>query len=69
MTMIGNRKLVTVADLAERYEVSKRTIKRWTAGGILPKPLRVNDSFLRYDTEECDQAIQRHSAKLNGEAV
>jgi hypothetical protein len=28
-------------DLARRYQVTERTIDRWTAAGILPPPLRV----------------------------
>ena len=36
------------ADLARRYGVTKSTITRWTSDGVLPAPLRINDSTPRW---------------------
>jgi hypothetical protein len=36
------RKLTTRM-LCERYSISDRTVDRWTASGILPEPMRINN--------------------------
>lgn len=69
MTNIAEREFLNAADLARRYTVSVRTIKRWTKAGILPNPLKVSDVWLRYDVEECDAALARRSAELQREAA
>ena len=40
--------LLSPADLARRYGVTKSTITRWTSDGVLPAPLRINDSTPRW---------------------
>lgn len=59
--------LVSGAQLARRYAVQPRTIKRWTDAGILPKPIVIHDNTLRYDLDECDEAIERRSASMSAE--
>ena len=39
---------LTPADLSRRYGVTKSTITRWTRDGVLPAPLRINDSTPRW---------------------
>jgi DNA-binding transcriptional MerR regulator len=55
------RKLTTRM-LCERYNIVDRTVDRWTAAGILPQPMRINN--VRYwDEAEVEQRErQRMSA-------
>ena len=39
---------LTPADLARRYGVTKSTINRWTRDGVLPAPIRINDTTPRW---------------------
>jgi predicted DNA-binding transcriptional regulator AlpA len=42
--------LLTARDLADHLQISRRTIWRWTAAGVLPQPLRtgVNGRVVRW---------------------
>ena len=52
------RKLTTRV-LCERYGVSERTVDWWTATGILPQPMRINN--VRYwDEAEIEQRERDH---------
>jgi hypothetical protein len=38
----GNRVLLPMRLVCERYNISDRTVDRWLESGILPLPLRIN---------------------------
>jgi hypothetical protein len=44
------RKFLPTSVLCDRYERSSRTIDRWVAAGVLPKPMRIRG--VRYWDEE-----------------
>ncbi len=46
------QKYMSVRDVAELFNVSDRTIRRWMSCGKLPKPLRMSDRFIRWKAEE-----------------
>jgi predicted DNA-binding transcriptional regulator AlpA len=62
------RKLTTRM-LCERYSITDRTVDRWTASGILPQPMRINN--VRYwDEAEVEQRErQRMSAEHQPETA
>lgn len=53
--------LLTMNDLTDRYQVSRKTIQNWISRGAFPKPLRVGGETLRWrpdDVREYELQIQ-----------
>jgi predicted DNA-binding transcriptional regulator AlpA len=46
---------VSDLQLAQRYGVSRCTIWRWTARGILPTPVKISGSCTRWKLEQIEQ--------------
>jgi predicted DNA-binding transcriptional regulator AlpA len=46
-------RMLSEADLASRWQVSRRTVQRWRQAGHLPKPFRIGRKFL-YRIESID---------------
>jgi len=57
------RKLTTKL-LMDRYNVSDRTIDRWTETGVLPKPMVIN-RIRFWDEDEIDRRDQERMAEAN----
>ena len=56
-----SRKLTSKA-VAERYDVTIRTVERWTDAGILPQPMRIN--HIKYwDEEEIAQTERERMSR------
>ena len=51
------QKLVNKQKIAYRYDVSPRTIQEWMGEGKLP--FRKIGYMVRFDPDECDQALAR----------
>lgn len=45
---------VSDQQLAERYSVSRATIWRWVAKGLLPKPCRLSEGCTRWSLQEVE---------------
>lgn len=56
---MANTRRLTVADLAERYDVTKRTIYEWNYHGTGPKRIRVG-KYVRYRECDVDQWERAH---------
>lgn len=56
------QKYVSDAQLAAQYSVSRSTIWRWAASGILPKPVQLSPGCTRWRMD----AIEKHDAELAG---
>lgn len=41
-------------DLAERFQVSRSTIWRWTRRGQFPAPVKISDGFVRWRQADVD---------------
>jgi predicted DNA-binding transcriptional regulator AlpA len=54
----NERKLLTKPGLGRRYTVSTRTIDNWMKNGLIPF-IKIGRKFVRFDPDECDQAIAR----------
>lgn len=50
------------AQLAEHYSVSRSTIWRWAASGLLPKPVQLSPGCTRWRMDE----IEKRDAELAG---
>lgn len=46
---------MTIKDLSERYDVSKRTIRRWADENILPLDIDSELGIRRWDIEELEE--------------
>jgi|KBSMisStandDraft_5_1062788.scaffolds.fasta_scaffold3029411_2 prophage regulatory protein len=53
---------LSVADLATRYSVSKRTIWRWVAEGHLPKPEQLPGNVRRWLLVDVERIEERARA-------
>lgn len=60
--------LYTDAQVAERLGVSKATVWRKAAAGILPKPIRLGHSS-RWPESDVQAAIERLKAQRDGEVA
>jgi DNA-binding transcriptional MerR regulator len=61
---IPQRRKLKCRDLCARYDVSAKTIDRWQATGVLPKPMYINGT--RYwDEQAVDAADETRMAKQN----
>ncbi len=61
-----NPKLVSAKELAARYSLSPKTVRKWAASGLLPV-VRLNNRCLRFDVEECDAVIKRRTRISKGQ--
>jgi predicted DNA-binding transcriptional regulator AlpA len=48
-------KYVSDAQLAQQYSVSRSTIWRWSAKGILPSPVQISAGCTRWEKEAVDR--------------
>ena len=56
---------LTTAEVAERFQVSVRTIERWRETGTGPVYIRISNRFYRYRAADCDQwAAARTQSEL-----
>jgi prophage regulatory protein len=53
---------LSVRQLAQRWSVGTATIWRWSAEGVIPKPLHLSEGTTRWAVEE----IKAHEMKLRG---
>ena len=56
---------VSDLQLAKRYSVSRSTVWRWSARGILPAPIRLSACCTRWRLEE----IERRDAERESQAA
>ncbi len=61
----ANLELVTAKELAQDFRVSTRTIHRWAANGIIPRPVRVTPRLTRFDKAECHARMREYLAEMN----
>jgi excisionase family DNA binding protein len=66
MEAVIERKLLTKAELAPRYSVSKRTIDNWMKGGAIPF-IKIGRKFVRFNADECDRALSKFKIKSASE--
>jgi prophage regulatory protein len=59
------KEYVSDVQLAKRYSVSRCTIWRWTAKGLLPKPVQLSDNCTRWRLD----LIEQRDAERDGRAV
>jgi excisionase family DNA binding protein len=55
-------RLLTIQQVAKRYGVAIRTIRRWEAQGNLPRGVRLTKSTVRWREDD----LERHVAALKG---
>ena len=48
------QKYVSDSQLADRYEVSRSTIWRWTNKGVLPAPVQITPGCTRWRADEIE---------------
>ena len=51
--------LLTVDDLAVILDVSRRTVFRLRARGVIPKPLRIGGTLLRWRSNDIDRFLEK----------
>ena len=51
-------KLLTAMQVAKIYGITRRTVWRWSAMGIIPKPKLIAPRFTRWDRDEVLEAIK-----------
>jgi predicted DNA-binding transcriptional regulator AlpA len=61
------KRKLTMRLLCSRYGVCDRTIDRWTATGVLPKPMTIN-RIRFWDEEEIEQRDRERMAEANNTA-
>jgi hypothetical protein len=54
------RKLVPAKDIAERYSVTAKIVRKWARLGVLPV-VKFNCRCVRFDVEKCDAAVERRT--------
>jgi excisionase family DNA binding protein len=59
MTANGNGKLLTVTEVADWFDVSTKTVVRWTRNGKLPF-VRLPGGRLRYVADEIQIWVEAH---------
>jgi predicted site-specific integrase-resolvase len=55
-----NPKLVSVKEIAARYSVAAKTVRRWATIGLLPT-VRFNCRCIRFDVEKCDAIVNKRT--------
>jgi hypothetical protein len=53
-------KLISAKQLAVRYSVSAKTVRKWARTSLLPV-VRLNCRCIRFDIEKCDSIIDRRT--------
>lgn len=53
-------KLISAKELAQRYSVSAKTVRKWARCAFLPV-VRLNCRCIRFDLEKCDEVINRRT--------
>lgn len=61
---LDEQKLVRKRKIAQRYDVSPRTIQEWMEQGKLP--FHKIGYMVRFDPEECDRALKRFEQRPRG---
>ncbi len=61
-------KLIDKVSIANRYQVSIRTITDWMSNGTLPY-LKMGTRTVRFDPEDCDRAIRERFEVKDSSAV
>ncbi len=51
--------LLTVQDVARRLAISVRTVWRWTAAGILPRPVHPRPGCTRWYTRDVERYLDQ----------
>ena len=51
------KRLITMAEICDLYQVTRFTVRRWYKAGILPPPLRLGRS-LRWLPDQVEAALQ-----------
>ena len=46
---------LTVTQVTERYQVSRATVYRWRASGLLPEPVYLTPASPRYRLEDLEE--------------
>lgn len=62
MITAGSSGQMTIAQLAERFQVSQHTVRKWTAEEEFPSPVRGRTSVKRFEVDEVDAWVMRHRA-------
>jgi prophage regulatory protein len=57
------RQFASDQQLAERYGVSRKTIWRWTARGLLPPPVQLSPGCTRWALDEIDRRDAERKAQ------
>lgn len=58
MSNLNTRELLTVADLALLFAVSKRTIRRWMNDGCFPRPVHFTRTCVRWRASDIDEYLE-----------
>ena len=53
--------LLTIGDVAARYSCDPRTVRRWWAAGVIPRPIKLG-GLVRWRTAD----LERHEQQLAG---
>ncbi len=53
-------KLISAKELAARYSVAPKTVRKWARTSLLPA-VRLNCRCIRFDVEKCDSIIDRRT--------
>jgi predicted DNA-binding transcriptional regulator AlpA len=51
----AERRLLSLAEVAHRWSVSRSTLRRWARAGIGPRPVRLTDGTTRYSREAVER--------------
>lgn len=62
--MAEKEKYYTVKEVAQRYDVSIRTVSRWIDGGLLPGSFKQNPLGLRSPYKIPQSAIDHYEAQI-----
>jgi predicted DNA-binding transcriptional regulator AlpA len=55
--------MLSYQEVAERFNVCRRTIERWLSLGAFPKPIRIAGSFPRWRASVIEAFIARQEAE------
>ena len=55
--------LVTIAEVAKRLKVDKRTVERMVKAGEFPSPIRVSPGIIRWPPSDIDAWLEERSAR------
>jgi prophage regulatory protein len=61
---------MTDLQLAERYQISRATVWRWTKNGLLPPPVQLSGGTTRWSKDQIERrdAERQQSAGRSGDA-